>query len=294
MILQSPKNSNSHLTVKERKWPSFPLKELIKFKLVKGRVLDFGCGLGKDVSFLKSLNIDAAGYDPYYSPTYPEGKFDTILCLYVLNILLPEEQAHVLMAISEMLKPSGTAYFAVRRDIKHNGFRIHLKHKCPVYQCNVVLPFKSIIKTPHCEIYEYKHYNQLSKSDNANCPFCEVEFERKLITESATVYAIFDKFPVSTGHALIIPKKHLSNYFDLSQHDQTACWLVVNRVKSLLDKQLRPDGYNIGINVGSKAGQTIPHVHIHLIPRYDRDVSNPQGGVRHVIPGMADYTDKNN
>ena len=109
MIVQSPKNPNSHLTVKDRKWPSYPTKHLLAQGLIQGRVLDFGCGLGTDVAFLRAKGIDITGYDPHYAPAYPTGRFDTILCHYVLNVLLPEEQIQVLMAVAELLKPSGRA-----------------------------------------------------------------------------------------------------------------------------------------------------------------------------------------
>jgi len=188
MIYRSPQNPNSHLTVKERQWPSFPAKQLLQRGLIRGAVLDFGCGTGVDVVFLRDRGFTVTGYDPHYAPDYPQGKFDTILCLYVLNVLLPEEQAVVLMAISELLKPTGRAYFAVRRDIKYSGFRTHAKHGVPVYQCNVVLPYHSILQMPHCEIYEYRHFNQLGQLSGA-CPFCVPEPERELLTESATAYA---------------------------------------------------------------------------------------------------------
>lgn len=289
MIYQSEKNPNSHLTIKERKWPSFPTKQLLSRRLIRGKVLDFGCGLGIDVKFLKTKNIDVTGYDPYYAPDYPTEKYDTIVCNYVLNILLPEEQAHVLMAISELLKPIGKAYFTVRRDIKYNGFRTHIKHKRKVYQCNVILPYKTIIKTEHCEIYEYEHINQQTEDFQNGCPFCYPTPDRELITESATAYTILDKYPVSKGHTLIIPKKHIAEYFDLPERVKTACWLMVDRVKWFTDKQFQPDGYNVGINIGRVSGQTIPHVHIHLIPRYKGDVENPTGGIRNVIPDKGNY-----
>jgi len=257
--------------------------------LIRGRVLDFGSGTGTDVKFLRKKQFDVTGYDPFYAPDYPTGQFDTILCHYVLNVLLPEEQAHVLMAVSELLKPVGRAYFTVRRDIKRNGFRTHIKHKCPVYQCNVFLPYKSVLTTKHCEVYEYRHYNQLSHKTKNNCPFCAPVSNQELVTESATVYAMFDKYPVSAGHTLVIPKQHVADYFELSARTKTAIWLVVDRVKILLTQRFHPDGFNLGINVGAAAGQTVSHVHIHVIPRYAGDVENPTGGVRNVIPGRGDY-----
>jgi ATP adenylyltransferase len=292
LVYRSPQNPNSHLTVKERTQPSFPVRHLLRAGLIRGRVLDFGSGLGEDVAFLRQKGFDVVGYDPYYAPDEPQGKFDTILCLYVLNVLLPEEQAHVLMAVSELLAPIGRAYYAVRRDIQHDGFRTHIKHNVSVYQCNVKLPYRSVLRTAHCEIYEYRPYNQLSHPGSNACPFCTPGGERELLTESASAYAMFDKYPVSRGHALVIPKRHVPDYFELSAHVKTACWLMVDRVKMLLAERFRPDGFNVGINVGAAAGQTVPHVHIHLIPRYRGDVDNPRGGVRHVIPGKGDYVQK--
>ena len=289
MIYQSPQNPNSHLTIKEREWPSYPVKQLFQRGLIQGQVLDFGCGTGVDVTFLHQKGFAVTGYDPYYAPEYPARKFDTILCAYVLNVLLPEEQAVVLMAVSELLKPTGKAYFAVRRDIKRNGFRTHVKHCCQVYQCNVVLPYTSILQAPHCEIYEYRHLNQQEPALASDCPFCHPESERELLTESATAYALLDKYPVTPGHALVIPKQHTANYFDLSTRAKTACWLVVDRVKWLLEQRFSPNGCNIGVNVGSAAGQTVSHVHIHVIPRYAGDMENPTGGVRNVIPGGGNY-----
>ena len=85
------------------------------------------------------------GYDYYYRPDYPEGKFDTIICNYVLNVLEPYAQAEVMMNVTNLLSPKGTAYFAVRRDLTEEGFRLHAIHKQYTYQCNVKLPYKSLI-----------------------------------------------------------------------------------------------------------------------------------------------------
>lgn len=90
----------------------------IEKKLLKSNILDFGCGFGKDVEILSKKGYKITGYDPHYFPQYPQGKFDTILCFYVLNIVFLENQEEVIMNISQLLKPKGKAYFAVRRDIK--------------------------------------------------------------------------------------------------------------------------------------------------------------------------------
>lgn len=266
MIYQSPENPNSYLTIKEREWPSYPTKFLAANNYINGKVLDFGCGTGIDVAFLKTQNMDVVGYDPYYASDYPIGKFDTIICNYVLNVLLPEEQAHVLMAIAELLKPSGRAYFTVRRDISHSGFRTHSKNGAKVYQCNVLLPYKSIHLANHCEIYEYRHFNQYVYSKNPSCSFCHPTSDIELITESATVYAVMDYHPRSESHALIIPKQHTESYFEMTSRLKTACWLMIDRVKMLLDKQYLANGYNISIDIGASAGQSIPHVSIRLTP----------------------------
>ena len=284
-------NNFSHLTAKERENISFPAKLLYNKKVLTGKVLDFGCGLGKDVVLLKEKGVNIIGYDKHYFPEYPKEKFDTIICFYVLNVLLPEEQADVLMEVSQLLKSDGKAFFTVRRDLKYEGFMTHKVHQKQTYQCNVKLPFKSIFKNENCEIYEYVHFNQI-KRKNIDCPFCNPKPERELILESATVYAVYDKFPVSNGHTLVIPKRHCADYFQLSFKEQSACWFILNKTKEIILKKFNPDGFNIGINVNVSSGQTIPHVHIHLIPRYKGDVENPEGGIRAVIPGKCIYTNK--
>ena len=118
---------------------------------------------------------------------------------------------------------------------------------------------------------------------NNPCPFCNLEPDREIITESSASFSVFDKFPVSKGHALIILKRHCTNYFELTFEEQTACWSMVNNVQETLKERLNPDGFNIVINVYSAAGQTVPHVHIHLIPRYLGDESQPVGGFRSAV-----------
>lgn len=287
MIQQS--NKYHHLTAKERESISFPAKLLLNKNLLTGDVLDFGCGFGKDVELLKAKGISIIGYDKHYFPEYPQKRFDTIICFYVLNVLLPEEQASVLLELSQLVKPTGKVFIAVRRDLQFEGFRMHKIHQKKTYQCNVVLNSKSIFRNENCEIYEYRHFNQLNRKEKTDCPFCNPDTERELIVESATAYAMFDKFPVSKGHALIIPKKHCADYFDLTFKEQSACIFMLNKVKEILEKRFEPDGLNVGINVGNEAGQTVNHVHIHLIPRYEGDVEDPRGGIRSVIPSKQKY-----
>lgn len=129
----------------------------------------------------------------------------------------------------------------------------------------------------------------LSRLDmNKNCIFCNIEQER-VLAENELCFAIRDGFPVSDGHTLIIPKRHVANYFDLTDEEVMAMQVMMKKLKVQLDTELSPDGYNIGINVNEAAGQTVFHVHMHLIPRYKGDVENPRGGVRGVIPDKQKY-----
>lgn len=280
-------NPNAHLTAKERDKESFPTRWLFRNDMLKGNVLDYGCGYGKDVEFIKAKGFECTGYDPHYAPDYPARKFDTIICQYVLNVLLPEEQAEVLMSVSELLKPEGRAYFAVRRDLKRTGYRNHYVHKVKTYQCNVILPYRSVLQNDFCEIYEYRHFNQIDNGKEGI--FENPSPETRLISELATVYSMFDKYPVSEGHALVIPKRKSRTYFEMTEKEKTAAWLMVERVKHILQQAYNPDGFNVGFNSEAAAGQTVFHTHIHIIPRYKGDVENPRGGIRNVIPGMGDY-----
>ena len=112
---------------------------------------------------------------------------------------------------------------------------------------------------------------------------------KKKIIENENAFAIYDRFPVSKGHVLVIPKRVVAEIFDLNDEEYSSCFNLVKDVKKILEEEFKPDGFNIGINNGEKAGQTIFHAHIHVIPRYSGDVDNPRGGIRHVIPGKGDY-----
>lgn len=108
-------------------------------------------------------------------------------------------------------------------------------------------------------------------------------------SENEFAFSLRDHFPVSKGHTLIVPKRFVSSVFELSDEEMMACWELLKREKVSLERELRPDGFNVGVNDGSVAGQTISHAHIHLIPRFKGDHPNPRGGVRGIIPGKADY-----
>lgn len=125
------------------------------------------------------------------------------------------------------------------------------------------------------------------------CFFCDIQKEPDLqvFLESENFVARFDSFPVSKGHCEIIPRKHIDSFFDLTDKEAAEMMRLTKQVREILDKEFTPDAYNIGINDGEAAGRTIPHFHLHIIPRYKGDVTNPRGGVRNVIPHKADYTE---
>lgn len=120
------------------------------------------------------------------------------------------------------------------------------------------------------------------------CPFCTLPSER-IIDSNEFGLTIRDGFPVSPGHTLVIPKRHISSWFEITSDEQLALLDLLARAKVVLQEELNPDGYNIGINDGPVAGQTVPHLHMHLIPRYIGDMKDPRGGVRWVIPEKAKY-----
>jgi HKD family nuclease/diadenosine tetraphosphate (Ap4A) HIT family hydrolase len=121
-----------------------------------------------------------------------------------------------------------------------------------------------------------------------DCPFCFPE-PTSILYEDAIVRIIWDAFPVSPGHILVVPKRHVSDWFASSPTEQRALTGALSRARNEVLKLHQPDGFNVGINIGTEAGQTIPHMHVHLIPRYRGDVVDPRGGVRYVLPQKANY-----
>jgi len=124
-----------------------------------------------------------------------------------------------------------------------------------------------------------------------DCPFCNIP-EEQIIAKNNLCFAIFDKYPVNPGHVLIIPYRHFSSFFEVTEEEKIAILQLIEEVKKILDRQFKPDGYNIGVNIGKAAGQTIMHLHIHVIPRYWGDEPDPTGGVRGVICERKNYKRK--
>lgn len=121
------------------------------------------------------------------------------------------------------------------------------------------------------------------------CVFCDIIKNKSYFYENEYVVAFFDSYPVSKGHTLIVPKRHIENYFDTNEEERNAINKAIFDVKDILETKYKIDGYNIGTNDGLVAGQSVMHLHIHLIPRYRGDMENPKGGVRGVIPEKMKY-----
>lgn len=119
-----------------------------------------------------------------------------------------------------------------------------------------------------------------------SCPFCEIKESKH---HSNLFRVIRDKYPVSPGHSLIIPVRHAETYFDLTEGEKAQLWELVDLVKEDLEKEFQTKSFNVGFNVGSVAGQTVPHCHVHIIPRFEGDMDDPRGGVRGVIPDKQKY-----
>ena len=131
------------------------------------------------------------------------------------------------------------------------------------------------------------------RDPNNPCLFCNIK-ESGLALENDKAYASYDSYPVSHLHCLIIPKRHVKDYFDLTDEEILSCNDLIKRIKNeILNKDSTVLGFNIGTNAGKIAGQSIMHCHIHIIPRRKGDVDNPQGGVRAVIPLKQHYKRKN-
>ena len=124
--------------------------------------------------------------------------------------------------------------------------------------------------------------------DPLTCPFCNPS-KKVVVLANSLCYARYDRYPVSPGHLLLIPFRHIPTLFDATDAELTALLALVREAKTLLDGRLHPDGYNVGVNVGETAGQTVMHLHVHVIPRYAGDMPDPRGGVRGVIPEKRKY-----
>jgi diadenosine tetraphosphate (Ap4A) HIT family hydrolase len=123
---------------------------------------------------------------------------------------------------------------------------------------------------------------------NGGSPFLAVPASEWLAA-NRSAFVIADRFPVSPGHALVVSRRVIATWWEATDDERADILALVDEVKRRLDAELQPDGYNVGFNAGAAAGQTVGHLHIHVIPRYRGDVPDPRGGVRHVLPGKGNY-----
>jgi diadenosine tetraphosphate (Ap4A) HIT family hydrolase len=124
--------------------------------------------------------------------------------------------------------------------------------------------------------------------DASLCPFCTLSSTR-IVHANDQAVVIRDAFPVSPGHTLVLPRRHVGSFFELDSLERAAVFGLLGEARLQLDRELQPAAYNIGINDGAAAGQTVPHAHVHLIPRYPGDQADARGGVRWIFPERADY-----
>ena len=121
-------------------------------------------------------------------------------------------------------------------------------------------------------------------------PECELCHPDQLVAQNALAYARYDSVPLGPGHVLVIPFRHVANFFDMTAEEKAAVVSLLDEAKALIEPQFKPDGYNIGVNIGKAGGQSRMHVHVHLIPRFDGDIADPRGGIRCVLPKRPAHT----
>ena len=127
-------------------------------------------------------------------------------------------------------------------------------------------------------------------SSMPGCPFCDLIATRQdLLADDAACVAFFDAFPLSPGHVLVVPRRHEPDFLALAPHECSAILRMAFDLRAVLESRFHPHGFNLGVNVGAAAGQTVGHAHLHLIPRYRGDVADPRGGIRWMIPERAPY-----
>ena len=243
------------------------MRWLIEKNLLQGKILCYGRNSAeKNLLKTKGYNIEAHNRD--YQPNHPTEQFDTIVSIYLFNWLDNIEQNNVLLSVSRLLKHGGKAYFAVKHHFGFKNICLNEQHQIEQTIANVTLPFKKIFNSYIFDIYEFQHFN-IASSSQLECAYCSPE--QVVLLENEYSYAMLSSSPISKGHALVIPKRHVACYFDLTINEQIACQLTLNRLKKIIDEEHAPDEYSVNINMNAWAGQTIPHVYIHLIPRYNED-----------------------
>jgi diadenosine tetraphosphate (Ap4A) HIT family hydrolase len=116
-----------------------------------------------------------------------------------------------------------------------------------------------------------------------DCVFCDINQDR-IIRSTSRIFSVYDLYPVSKGHALVVSKRHIPYLFSATKEEVSEIFAEIGKLRNEIENLYHPNGYNIGINCGVAAGQTVGHLHVHLIPRYIGDVADPRGGVRNILP----------
>ena len=246
---------------------SQPMQWLLKKHLLRGKILVYGSD-NYEQKLLSNLgyNIEVCGRD--YRPNHPTEQFDTIISIYLFNWLDNIEQNNVLLSVSRLLKHGGKAYFAVKHHFGFKNICLNEQHQIEQTISNVTLPFAKAFNSYIFDIYEFQHFN-IANRHRSQCPYCSPQ--QQVILENEYSYAILSNSPISKGHGLVIPKRHVASYFDLTVDEQIACQLTLNRLKKIIDEEYAPDGYSVNINMNGLAEQRVEHVGMELVAGYEGD-----------------------
>lgn len=125
------------------------------------------------------------------------------------------------------------------------------------------------------------------------CPFCKRIAKRDFLFATPLAVVLYDRFPLNPGHCLLVPKRHVASLFEMTELERADLFEMLPGLKDFIEEQFHPAAFNLGMNIGRAAGQTVDHAHLHLIPRFEGDVQDPRGGVRQVIPARARYWEEN-
>lgn len=244
---------------------SQPMQWLLEKKLLKGKILVYGTdSYEQKLLSRKGYNIEVRNRD--YQPNHPSEQFDTIISIYLFNWLDNIEQNNILLSVSRLLKHGGKAYFAVKHHFGFKNICLNEQHQIEQTISNVTLPFKKVFQGYIFDIYKFQHFNITSRN-LSKCAYCTPQQE--ILLENEYSYAMLSNNPISKGHALVIPKRHVASYFDLTVNEQVACQLTLNRLKQIIDDEHAPDGYSVSINMNALAEQWVEHVAIELVARYE-------------------------
>lgn len=260
---QTARPDASRLTALQRDRESFPARWLTLNRYLRGSVLDYGCGHGKDVEFYATHDLKAKGFDPHFFPDLPNTafSFDRITCTFVFNVLELYARNEAMMYISRLLKPKGRAYISVRRDIEQSGYRVVPGTQEIVHQANIFLPFTSILQDLNYEIYEFRPFTQLKKEDvDASTITPPLGYE--LLAESINAVAVTPKQKRFAQHFIVLPKRKVEGFNQLPLEEQAEvhqlCDFVIREVFKDADS-----AYNYSIQSGDKAGNKPLSLHIY-------------------------------